>query len=135
MHSPLATWPDLLSWRMLSLAISATMLKLSMWKRDLILLNVEQCAFTQASYSSLFLKPVCMASTSAWMNFKWLHPSLASRQPTVNHHTTGWWAWPCIKLLYVPSGGEHGANEVIWQFLVKTYASLCSPLHGSPATQ
>ena len=60
----------------------------------LILLKVEQSAFTQTSFSSLSDVHECssgLTSTSARMAFKWLHLHLTSRQqPTVIHHTTGW---------------------------------------------
>ena len=46
--------------------------------------------------SGLFLKLVCMASTSALIAFKWCHLLLASRKLTVDHHMIGWWVWPWI---------------------------------------
>ena len=49
--------------------------------------------------SLLSLRPfsqACLASTSARVAFKWPHLPLASRQPAVNHHTTGWWVWSWI---------------------------------------
>ena len=55
----------------------------------LVLLKVEQSAFTQA------FSQACLVFMSAWVAFKWLHLHLASRQLTVNQHTTGWWwVWP-----------------------------------------
>ena len=53
----------------------------------LILLKVEQSAFTQAfSFSSLSDVHECSR-----MAFKWPHPLLASSgQPTMNHHMTAW---------------------------------------------
>ena len=49
----------------------------------LLLLKVEQSAFTQA------FSQACLASTSTRVAFKWPHLPLASRQPAVNHHMTG----------------------------------------------
>ena len=55
------------------------------WHMVLILLKVEQSAFTQAFFSSLS----GIISTSAWVVFTWPHLLLASRQLTMNYHTTG----------------------------------------------
>ena len=63
--------------------------------------------------SLLSLRPfsqACLVSTSARVTFKWPHLPLTSRQPAVNHHTTGWWVWPWIELLCVTCGGENGTN-------------------------
>ena len=61
------------------------LLATSMHQQDicLLLLKVEQSAFTQA------FSQACLASTSAQVAFKWPHLPLASRLPAVNHHTTG----------------------------------------------
>ena len=37
-----------------------------------------------------------LASMSARVTFKWPHLPLPSRQPFVNHYSTGWWVWPWI---------------------------------------
>ena len=52
----------------------------------LILLNLEQSAFTQAFFSSLSGIHECMLG---WPLNCPIFSGLASRQPTVNHHTTG----------------------------------------------
>ena len=57
------------------------------------------------------LSPACLTSMSARVTFKWLNLLLASRQSTLNHHTTGWWVWLWIKLLCVTYGGENGTNR------------------------
>ena len=62
---------------------SASYISMHQQHMCLILLKVEQCAFTQASLSS------CLTSKSALVSFKWPHLPLASKQPTVNHHMTG----------------------------------------------
>ena len=56
----------------------------------LLLLKVEQSAFTQA------FSQACLASTNARIAFKWPNLPLTSRKPAVNHHTTGWWVWSWI---------------------------------------
>ena len=44
---------------------------------------------TVCFHSDLILKPTYLKSTNAWVTFKWPHLPLASRQPSVIHHTTG----------------------------------------------
>ena len=50
----------------------------------LIVVKVEQSAFTQASFLSLSDVQKCLGG------FQIAHLPLTSRQPAVIHHTTGW---------------------------------------------
>ena len=62
------------------------LLAASMHQQDicLLLLKVEQSAFTQA------FSQACLASTSARVVFEWPHLPLASRQPAENHPRRDW---------------------------------------------
>ena len=81
-------------------------------------------SWTVCFHSGLLLK-ACLASTSAWVVFKWPHLTLASRQPAENHHMTGWWVWPWIQLLCVTCGGENGTNGSHFPVLSEDVALAC----------
>ena len=82
-------------------------------KRLIRLLFIEVFGVSVRLYLDLDLTPHVTSSTIWFLSglsflslsdahecsgdlYKWSHLSLASRQPTVNHHMTGWWVWPWI---------------------------------------
>ena len=80
----------------------------------LILLKVEQSAFTRASFSRLCDIHKGLDGIQ-WPHFPW-----TSRQSVVIHHMTSWWVWPWIYLFCVTSRGENDTNRCYWAVLVKT---------------
>ena len=53
-------------------------------------------AWTVCHHSGRPLSQAFLMSTSAQVALKWSNLLLASRQLTVNHHTTSLWVWPWI---------------------------------------
>ena len=84
--------------------------------------------WTACFHSGFF--QACLTSTSARVAFKWPHLSLASRQLTVNHHMTGWWVWPWVKLTCGGENGNSGSHLTVFSEDVAFSPSL----HGFPPT-
>ena len=74
------------------------------------------------------------SSTSVQVAFKWLHIPLASRQPAVIHHTTGWWVWPSIYLTALCDMWRWKWHQWMPFGCFWWRRSLCPPLRGYPPT-